>query len=683
MAVCNTFSKLSKETGTFLTFSQYMEDLTAWKTESKYYKIVPSKFIAVDCKPTNYTNITLPKMFQEYFENACACFKNTSAMPDDIDNMVTYGWSPEHAKVLFWNMMLGDSKPEEGETDDLDAYHEGLINISDIKYVGDINLQSYNTVDGMGYSEIYCHIPNEAPAYEYGVNTADYSVPHSITKNYGDIIEGFKNGDLSGWEKLSLKEVYEYNLDKSYEFSWEDVTNKSLKKKLEDKSFNINMIVVLYDIWNDNNVIFSGIPMGIYITGLIGDDGNITNPITKYVANEDIYNSGTSYGLRICSRYVVSEGTDNYVVKEVTVEDNNYSDLSRVLSQLSISQGKMDEVINKTYNTEQNYKNLLAIFKNSRTNVPYIKIVNNESCWFVNGKLIGPSVVDGVYDAYTNDEIDYLLNSKISQSFQIVATVQDQDGKNIFDLSSEPKKLTLKWDTYYEGRKVQPNYLGISRDDGETKTFTDYTNTNQLALQARKTTNYTFHAKYGQLEHMTTITVYFVYPVFFGEISCGESNRNHISTTNDHSMDNNKEGYQTEYNKVYESGDLDFDWVTEEKIKQLTKYTTNTQEGSYEITTDSQHPGHIVYAYPASYGPLKYINDYDGYLYYNAEYNNDDKQNAFVYIKKTLQEPIPGLVDESTTGIEYYVYVIKEPIYLYKQILKFKKQITINEWLNK
>jgi hypothetical protein len=285
--------------------------------------------------------------------------------------------------------------------------------------------------------------------------------------------------------------------------------------------------------------------------------------------------------------------------------------------------------------------------------------------------------VDGVYDAYTNDEIDYLLNSKISQSFQIVATVQDQNGKSIFDLSSEPKTLTLKWDTYYEGRKVQPNYLGISRDAGETKTFTDYTNTNQLVLQERQTTNYTFHAKYGQLEHMTTITVYFVYPVFFGEISCGDAH----ASTNDHSMDNGTPDYQTEHNTIYKEGALDFDWVTEEKIKQLTKYTTNTQEGSYEITTDAKNPGHIVYAYPASYGPLKYINDFDGYLYYNAEYNNDDKQNAFVYIKKTLDNPIPGLV--GLPPVDYYVYVIKEPIYLYKQILKFKKQITASDWLNK
>lgn len=670
MAVCNTFSKLSKETGTFLTFSQYMEDLTAWKTESKYHKIVPSKFIAVDCKPINYTNISLPKMLQECFENACACFKNSKNLTaqDDIDNMIELDWSPEYSKILFWNAMLGDYEfNTDQNTIQVVPQNNGLIQMSDIKYIGDINLQSYNTVDGMGYSEIYCHIPNEAAAYSYSLNLKQYPVQYTITKKLGDVIEGFNREDMGGWCKLSTKEHYVYSIDKEYEFSWDD--EKQLSNKLEDKSFNINMIIVLYDIWNDNQIVCKGIPMGVYITGLISDDGNIQNSITKYVSNEDIYNSGTSYGLRICSRYVVSEGTDNYIVKDVIVEDNNYSDLSRVLSQLSISQSKMDEVINKTYNTEQNYKNLLAIFKNSRTNVPYIKIVNNESCWFVNGKLIGPSVVDGVYDAYTNDEIDYLLDSKISQSFQIMATVQDQDGKSVFEISPNTKTLTLKWDTYYEGRKVQPNYLGISKG-GDI--FTDYTNTNQIVMDAKETTHFTFWAKYGQLEHRTTITVYFVYPIFFGELKC---EADHLSVRNNHELDNQNPGFQLDP-EIYKSQALDFDWVTAGNIVTLPKYTKNTPEGNFEITTNAASPGHIVYAYPATYPALRYINDYDGYLYYNSDLSPNDSQNAFVCFKRTL-EPIEGM-----GSVEYYVYINKEPIYLFEQILKFKKQITLNEWLN-
>jgi hypothetical protein len=317
---------------------------------------------------------------------------------------------------------------------------------------------------------------------------------------------------------------------------------------------------------------------------------------------------------------------------------------------------------------------LLAIFKNSRTNVPYIKIVNNESCWFVNGKLIGPSVVDGVYNAYTNNEMDYLLDSKISQSFQIIATVQDQDGKSVFELSPNAKTLTLKWDTYYEGRKVQPNYLGISRATGDSTndTFTDYTNTNQLVLNAKETTHYKFKAKYGQLEHVTTITVHFVNPIFFGEIKC---NTTTTYNNHNHSMDNGVPNIQVDPEVYPHMAAMDFDWVTEDKIKALSKYISNTQEHSYEITTDQQNPGHIVYAYPKDFGQLSYINDYDGYLYYNFNTSMDD--NDVICLTRQIT-PIEELTDNH---VDYYVYIFKEPSYVYKQIIKFKKAVTLKEWI--
>lgn len=639
MAVCNTFRPLNNETGTFLTFSQYMEDLTAWKVKDQFHKIIPSKFIAIDCKQENYNNSTLPKYIQEYFENACACFKNNTSL-------IKENWNPEYTKTLFWNMMF---KHEESDnTDPTNSYNCGLIDIKDIKYVGDINLQSYNAVDGMGYSEIYCHIPNEAHSYLYSYSIDTLTSEYNISRENGDVIEGYQPYELEGWETLSLYETYNYSLGKSYEFSWD---GNQVSTKLLDKSFNINMIVVLYDIWNDDQIVCKDIPMGIYLTGKIDTTTcKIQNHITKYVSNEDIYNSGTSYGLRICSRYVVSGDTDNYIVKEVTVEDNNYGDLSRVLSQLSISQNKMDEVINKTYNTEQNYKNLLAIFKNSRTNVPYIKIVNNESCWFVNGKLIGPSVVDGVYDSYTNDEIDYLMDSKLNQSFQIIATAQNMEGKYIF-LKNNSQDIILKWDVYYEGKKVKPKYVGISTDG---QTFTDYTNTNQIVMSDVTTTkNYTFKAEYGQLVSQSTVTVYFVNPVFFGEIPL-KSFGNIEKDIHDHSY---------------------LESLNDDMVKALQKYTTNNSQGNYEITTNQNDPGHICYAYPVELGELRYIIDMNGYMYYDSGKSDDDIANSFIHKQITIQNPL----DDEAERVEYHVYINKEPSYVYKQILKFKKQVAVDE----
>ena len=629
MAICNTFKTLTKKTGTFLTFSQYMDDLTAWQTKTKFHKVVPSKFIAIDCQSTNYNNRALPKLFQDYFENACACFKNqlqgdNSFVSDDIDSMAinNRNWVPEYSKILFWNTM----------------FDSGIVSLDNdiikgIQYVGDINLQSHNTVDGMGYSEIYCYIPNEASLNEYRVNINDFQTPLVLERSFMQYIEGFSENELDGFELLEKNALNNqdsnitYKLDKDYTFSWEDTSLLTTKKY--DESFNINMIVVLYDIWNDNDKIASGIPLGIYITGLL-QGGVIQNSITKYVSNGDIYNSGTSYGLRICSRYVATPNQDNYIVKEVTCEDNNYGELHKVLSQLSISQNKMDEVINKTYNNEQNYKNLLAIFKNSRTNVPYIKIINNESCWFVNGKMIGPSVVDGIYDNYSNNEIDDLLSSNINQSFQVIATASDIDGKHIFEIGSE-KDIIVKWDVYYEGKKIRPTEVNMSINGGND---TNYNGSDQVIVPSiNQTTEFIISVRYGQLKASTTVAVHFVHAMYFGELKCTNSPH---STSNIHK---------------------DLEWISFGEIQsQLVKYISNTPIQTYKITTDPIEPGHICYAYPEQFGALNYIIDNENHIYYNGEYENNDFE----------------ILTMDFNGINYYIYIQKEPSVQTEQILKFK-----------
>lgn len=605
MAVCNIFKKLTKTTGTFLTFSQYMEDLTASQTGSNTYKIVPSKFVAIDCKAgdSNLDNESFPLLLQEKFENGCACFKNQ-----------LNEWNSNDSKILFWDTMFED-----------------VIELEDIKYIGDINLQSYNTVDGMGYSEIYCHIPNEASAYKY--NSFEKNRDKEIKSESGELLEGFIKGELNGRERLSKE--YNYVLDKNdFGFQYEE------KIKLDDKFFNINMIVILYDIKNNNNVVYEGIPMGIYITGLI-DNGNIQNSITKYVSNEDIYNSGTSYGLRICSRYVVSSEQDNYIVKDVTCEDNNYGELSRVLSQLSISQNKMDEVINKTYNTEQNYKDLISIFKNSRTNVPYIKVVNNENYWFVNGRMLGPATIEGVYDSYTNTEIDNLLNHNYSQSFQIVATATDKHGNYIFDKTllrdNESVDIIIKWDVYYEGKQITPSKVTIKGNDvNETILSNKYSNSitieNIPITTIGNQLSYQIEAEFADKSTMTTVNVYFVYPTYFGEISCG----------------NNIEPHAPQVKFEPQSDD----------IVKLPKCILKSKEQTFEITTDNINPGHICYAYPQNFGKLIKITDINGYTYY--ELNDITFDDRFTKSKMQIHD------------VDYYVYIDKTPSYVYKQILKFK-----------
>lgn len=595
MAVCNIFKTLTKETGTFLTFSQYMEDLTKWQTESKYHKVIPSKFIALDCKLSGYDNRSFPKYLQDKFENACAVFKNGD-------------WSPEYSKTLFWNTMFESGFMNPIQTLETDS----LPYIQEIKYVGDINLQSYNNVDGVGYSEIYCHIPNEASSYRYFFNTNDLLLDVNYTAEIGEIIQGYQEGELNGDEKIQHE--YQYSLQKAYHFSWEDQTINSIK--LEDKSFNINLIVVLYDVLDENGVKHTGIPMGIYITGLIDGSGNIQNNIIKYVSNEDIYNSGTSYGLRICSRYVVSQEQTNYIVKDVTIEDNNYGDLSHVLSQLSISQNKMDKIINKTYNTEQNYKNLLSIFKNSRTNVPYIKDINDEPCWFVNGRMLGKAAINYVYTPYTVDEMDLLLGkNSISQSdkLKIMSSIGNLEGQYIFNkLESGPQNIILNWDVYYGGDKINPSNIIIEYGGEKINPI----GTNQITINGiDKTTEFTISVEFRG-EKVTVIqTVYFVYPSYFGELNGG--------------------------------------------VEDLPKYLNYTCDQTYSITTSKSNPGAICYAYPQSFRELELITDDRDFIYYELD-------------GKTVNDRFER-VEDVINGIDYYIYTLPSPAYVTKYTFNFIK----------
>ena len=82
MAVCNRFNELSSNSGNFLMFSQYVEDITCNFVNSTSYKVVPSKFIAlnIDYSLLNIPsvgdsrdlNVDIPMYFQNYYENACA-----------------------------------------------------------------------------------------------------------------------------------------------------------------------------------------------------------------------------------------------------------------------------------------------------------------------------------------------------------------------------------------------------------------------------------------------------------------------------------------------------------------------------------------------------------------------------------------------------------------------------------
>jgi uncharacterized protein YjdB len=381
MAVCNLFESLNKNTGTFLMFSQYTEDITKMSSQPGSYKVVPSKFIALDISYEGYNNESLVKNIQSQFENGCAYYREQKSSD----------WYPWKSSYIFWRTL----------------YNMGLINIqeyvednngertsheivSESRYVGDINIQSYDEYSGMGYAETYCYIPSDG-VKQY----LKLSIPYSENDTL----------DFNGYELIGTNIATNPML---YNYSSIDCEYKTVE--LSDKDFTFNTIVVLYDILyidGEGNVknIYSNIPMGIYFTGLI-QMGVMQNNVIKYVSNNDIYGSGTSYGLRICSRFISAPNNDIINV-DTTVENNNYSSICKVMSAFASTQEKVNDVVDNAYKDFQSIKETLAIFKNSRTNVPYIKKVGNEPYWFVNGRNTGYKACEKSESDSNIEELDY------------------------------------------------------------------------------------------------------------------------------------------------------------------------------------------------------------------------------------------------------------------------------------
>lgn len=593
MAVCNIFNSLANTTGTFLTFSQYMEDLTKWSVKGSSNRVVPSKYIAAELNTTSqmFDNYTLPKYLMDAFENGCAVYREGQ------------DWNAIKSADLFWGALFNAQ---------LLAISEGTV--PGIKYVGDINLQSYNEHDGMGYAEIYCHIPNEAPRKSYQLTSSPIEDPCNFIEmkvSQGDIICGYMDNELNGKEKLN--DSYNYRVGESgrlYEFNWDDALNKP--KDLIDPSFDINAIIVLYDVYNaEGEVVSQDIPMGMYITGLL-ENSIIGNSIKKFVSNEDIYNTGTSYGLRICSRFMVSPYHDNYIVKDVTIEDNNYSDLSKVLAKISDSHKKMDDILHSSYVKDQNFKDVLSIFKNARTNVPYIRTINGVNYWFVNGRMINAAVVDNNNcDAYTESELDGFMGINQILSIQVTAS---SNGATILDkITKNDAEVKVEWIVKYRGKVVDPDTI-ILKKNGESVPVTSAINT--ALINISDDTIFEVACTYKGMSVSSSASVKYMYPVYVGA----------------------------------------FDNAWNENFGSLDKYLCDGMDGlvnsSFVVNANNQH---ICIAHPASFGDLEIISDESGYILYSQSCDGDhlgDHVNDF--IKETRY------VDSEP----YYVYTLKNKITL-------------------
>lgn len=425
---CNLFKQIGQQ-GTFLLFSQYAEDLTRQYTQNDNYRVVPARFAALDIdtaavaqalQKTSLDAGSLPEIFQDYYENMVTLARNSGD--------ATYG--PTNMSNMWANLWLWKT-----------LEHFNMVTISDmdnsyvvngVVYSGDINITSYEEVDGTGYNELFCYIANEAHKTSFlGVPVSPKTAADSyISGTNTEYVSGYdgqsypSNNGLSGTPLYDRSnddveyDIYKYSGDNPiispYLLAGADFQpSPSFYSTTDDTSFQANAIIVFYDVVKKNVdtgafvYVHHNIPMGIYFTGW--ENGNFANTINKVVKNDDIFGQGTSYGLRLCMRYLCTHNSTEVTQVSYTnlneVESDGYT---RLLAEMAESQDKMQQIADGQKLFDQNMKNHLSIFTGWKANVPYVRNINGVDYWFVNGKNTGVSIRS---DYSNNGKIIGLINS--------------------------------------------------------------------------------------------------------------------------------------------------------------------------------------------------------------------------------------------------------------------------------
>lgn len=446
MAVCNLFNELKSTSGNFLMFSQYVEDITRNYVEDNNHKVIPTKFVAMNIDYTRIDtglvlnngnhdlNEGIPKYFQNCFENACAYARNGK-----YTNFTGEEWTADISKNLFWNYMFdaGFCHAEQYGSDTGNIKY-----VPEIVYQGDINMHSYNEHQGMGYGEIYCYIPSDAERKRIQVECFTDTGASRVydDSNINSIyLEGF-NGQLQH-AVSGYPQKYYYNNDYNVLL---DIASgrKALINDSNASKYDVNTIVVLYSIYSrssddetsDWQIEAANIPMGIYFAGRFVENFKLSNTITKYVSTS--YNAGTSYGLRICTRFAVTANGVIMTSSDSTSDHDNVN-MCQLMTAMNENLSLMLDVTKTTIDNQQSYKELLSIVKNNRTNVPYVKHINGVDYWFVNGKLVskvdqGASLAYGYLDdTVIQKRIDNLSDKDLTNDYLYIPDPSGLDAEEI------------------------------------------------------------------------------------------------------------------------------------------------------------------------------------------------------------------------------------------------------------
>ena len=186
----------------------------------------------------------------------------------------------------------------------------------------------------------------------------------------------------------------------------EDFTGTVISETTDENPFQFDVVILFYDVYDvdyPDYPLHTNLPLGIHFLGQIDQDA-FTNTATKYVDNDTIYGQGTSYGLRVVTKYVCQANSVFFEAEAGTDDDYPYPEYARAMSKMAETIDMMQQMTASEYNNFQDIKDHLAQFRNYRTNVPYIRTVNGLPHWFVNGRDTGQSALCTYHVSATKDE---------------------------------------------------------------------------------------------------------------------------------------------------------------------------------------------------------------------------------------------------------------------------------------
>ena len=139
----------------------------------------------------------------------------------------------------------------------------------------------------------------------------------------------------------------------------------------------------------------------------------------------------------------------------------------------------------------EQYKELLSIFKNNKTNVPYVKDINGKDYWFVNGKYVAAVGGDGFYGGCqqlapetVQKRIDNLLDNDPDNDWSYI---EDTNGVDCNPLSNWELADALGVD--YDGPEYGGGSTGSDRPagiDSDYLTIRDIIDPDDLAQEFEK-----------------------------------------------------------------------------------------------------------------------------------------------------------------------------------------------------